>query len=77
MFRNSCIGSLAVVDDEAICAAVRDASRGQQIPVVTLLRSIALETWSRCLPAGDVQRKAISAEKFLQKGGESNDLQEA
>jgi asparagine synthase (glutamine-hydrolysing) len=78
LFRNGRASSLEIVDDEAVCTAIERASHGSQIPVVSLLRTVALELWLRQLPARvHVPVKDLSAEKSLQKGGELHDIQQA
>jgi asparagine synthase (glutamine-hydrolysing) len=77
LFRDGRASSLEIVDDEAVCTAIERAAHGNQIPVVSLLRTVALELWLRQLPARvHVPLKELSAEKSLQKGGELHDLQQ-
>jgi asparagine synthase (glutamine-hydrolysing) len=49
MRQNTLLSSLGIVDQDALFEAVQKARHGQALPVVTLMRTLALERWLRAI----------------------------
>jgi asparagine synthase (glutamine-hydrolysing) len=47
--QNTLLSSLGIVDQDALFAAVQKARHGQELPVVTLMRTLTLERWLRAV----------------------------
>jgi hypothetical protein len=55
--RNMVISSLGIVDARAYCDALESARNGQDIPIVPLIRTIAVEMWLRNLDHWNLLRR--------------------
>jgi asparagine synthase (glutamine-hydrolysing) len=47
--QNTLLSSLGIVDQDALFEAVQKARHGQELPVVTLMRTLAFERWLRAV----------------------------
>lgn len=56
--------ALGIIDAKCLSNALRAARQGQEVPLVTLMRTVGLEVWLRNLIAGNILRPPMQAEDW-------------